>query len=207
MASFRLEKELARGGARRIAGLDEVGRGSLFGPVVAAAVILPADWLLRRPPAWVSDIDDSKLVAAPRRSELAAALLREAAGVGIGMASATEIDTLNIYQAARLAMVRALGSLPEPPDVLLVDGFPIKEVDYRQMGVPQGDRTSRSIAAASIVAKVFRDGLMATFDSLYEGYGLARNKGYGTEEHLRALKERGPTGLHRASFKLGGSGR
>ena len=203
MASFRLEKELARGGARRIAGLDEVGRGSLFGPVVAAAVILPADWLLRRPPAWVSDIDDSKLVAAPRRSELAAALLREAAGVGIGMASATEIDTLNIYQAARLAMVRALGSLPEPPDVLLVDGFPIKEVDYRQMGVPQGDRTSRSIAAASIVAKVFRDGLMATFDSLYEGYGLARNKGYGTEEHLRALKERGPTGLHRASFKLG----
>jgi len=203
VASFRLEKELARGGARRIAGLDEVGRGSLFGPVVAAAVILPADWLLRRPPAWVSDIDDSKLVAAPRRSELAAALLREAAGVGIGMASATEIDTLNIYQAARLAMVRALGSLPEPPDVLLVDGFPIKEVDYRQMGVPQGDRTSRSIAAASIVAKVFRDGLMATFDSLYEGYGLARNKGYGTEEHLRALKERGPTGLHRASFKLG----
>jgi len=207
VASFRLEKELARGGARRIAGLDEVGRGSLFGPVVAAAVILPADWLLRRPPAWVSDIDDSKLVAAPRRSELAAALLREAAGVGIGMASATEIDALNIYQAARLAMVRALDSLPEPPDVLLVDGFPIKEVDYRQMGVPQGDRMSRSIAAASIVAKVFRDGLMASFDSLYEGYGLARNKGYGTEEHLRALKERGPTGLHRASFKLGGSGR
>lgn len=203
MASFRLEKELARGGARRIAGIDEVGRGSLFGPVVAAAVILPADWLLRRPPAWVSGIDDSKLVAAPRRAELAAALLREAAGVGIGLASATEIDTLNIYQAARLAMVRAIGSLPEPPDVLLVDGFPIKEVDYRQMGVPQGDRMSRSIAAASIVAKVFRDGLMATFDSLYEGYGLARNKGYGTEEHLRALKERGPTGLHRASFKLG----
>jgi ribonuclease HII len=185
LASFRLEKELARGGARRIAG------------------ILPADWLVRRPPAWVSDIDDSKIVAAPRRSELAAALLREASGVGVGLASSTEIDALNIYQASRLAMVRAIESLPEPPDVLLVDGFPIKELNYRQMGVPRGDRLSRSIAAASIVAKVFRDGLMATFDALYEGYGLARNKGYGTEEHLRALKDKGPTGLHRASFKLG----
>jgi ribonuclease HII len=203
VASFRLEKELARSGARLIAGVDEVGRGSLFGPVVAAAVILPAEWLVRRPPSWVSDIDDSKLVAAPRRAELAALLLCEAAGVGVGLASATEIDALNIYEAARLAMVRAIASLPEPPEILLVDGFPIKEVNYRQMGIPRGDRSSRSIAAASIVAKVFRDGLMATFDALYEGYGLARNKGYGTEEHLRALKERGPTGLHRASFKLG----
>ena len=203
MASLRLEKELARDGARLVAGVDEVGRGSLFGPVVAAAVILPADWLIRRPPAWVSDIDDSKLVAPPRRAELAAALIREAYGVGVGLASATEIDALNIYQAAQLAMVRAIDSLPDPPDVLLVDGFPIKGVKYRQMGIPQGDRRSRSIAAASIVAKVFRDGLMETFDSLYEGYGLARNKGYGTEEHLRALREKGPTGLHRTSFKLG----
>jgi ribonuclease HII len=203
VASFRLEKELARSGARLIAGIDEVGRGSLFGPVVAAAVILPPEWLVRRPPAWVSDVDDSKIVPAPRRAELAAALLREAAGVGVGLASATEIDILNIYQAARLAMVRAIESLPETPEILLVDGYPIKEVNYRQMGIPQGDRTSRSIAAASIVAKVFRDGLMATFDALYEGYGLLRNKGYGTEEHLRALKAKGPTGLHRASFKLG----
>ena len=203
MASLRLEKELARGGARRIAGIDEVGRGSLFGPVVAAAVILPAEWLLRRPPAWVGDVDDSKLVAPARRAELAAALLREAAAVGVGLASATEIDALNIHRAAQLAMVRAVESLPDPPDVLLVDGFPIKEVKYRQMGIPRGDRTSRSIAAASIVAKVFRDGLMTTFDALYEGYGLARNKGYGTEEHLRALREKGPTGLHRTSFKLG----
>jgi len=203
VASLRLEKELARGGARRIAGIDEVGRGSLFGPVVAAAVILPAEWLLRRPPAWVGDVDDSKLVAPARRAELAAALLREAAAVGVGLASATEIDALNIHWAAQLAMVRAVESLPDPPDVLLVDGFPIKEVKYRQMGIPRGDRTSRSIAAASIVAKVFRDGLMTTFDALYEGYGLARNKGYGTEEHLRALREKGPTGLHRTSFRLG----
>ena len=203
MASLRLEKELARGGARLVAGVDEVGRGSLFGPVVAAAVVLPAGWLLGRPPAWVSDIDDSKLVAPARRAELAALLLRESAGVAVGLASTTEIDALNIHHAAHLAMVRAVGGLTEPPDVLLVDGFPIKDVNYRQMGIPQGDRKSRSIAAASIVAKVFRDGLMTTFDALYEGYGLARNKGYGTEEHLRALRERGPTGLHRTSFKLG----
>lgn len=203
MATLRLEKELARGGARVVAGVDEVGRGSLFGPVVAAAVVLPAEWLVHRPPAWAGAIDDSKLLTPSRRAALAAALLREASGVGVGLASATEIDALNIHRASQLAMVRAVESLPEPPDVLLIDGFAIKEVKYRQMGIPQGDRKVRSIAAASIVAKVFRDGLMRTFDALYEGYGLDRNKGYGTEEHFRALRERGPTGLHRTSFKLG----
>jgi ribonuclease HII len=203
VATLRLEKELARGGARLVAGVDEVGRGSLFGPVVAAAVVLPADWLIHRPPAWASAIDDSKLLTPSRRTELAAALLREAAAVGVGLASASEIDALNIYRATHLAMVRAVESLPAPPDVLLVDGFPIKDVKYRQMGIPRGDRKSRSIAAASIVAKVFRDGLMQIFDAVYEGYGLARNKGYGTEEHIRSLKDKGPTGLHRTSFKLG----
>ena len=203
MASLRLEKALARGGARSIAGVDEVGRGSLFGPVVAAAVILPSDWLARRPPAWVSDVVDSKLLRPARRSELAASLLREAAAVGLGLASAREIDDLNILRATHLAMARALANLAQPPDFVLVDGFPIKDVDYRQMGIPRGDRTCRSIAAASIVAKVFRDGLMRIFDGVYEGYGLARNKGYGTEDHLRSLRERGPSGLHRTSFKLG----
>jgi ribonuclease HII len=170
---------------------------------VAAAVVLPAEWLVRRPPAWASDIVDSKLILPTRRSELASALLREAAAVGVGLASAREIDVLNIYRATHLAMARALENLPHPPDVVLVDGFPIKDVQYRQMGIPRGDRTCRSIAAASIVAKVFRDGLMQIFDGLYEGYGLARNKGYGTEEHIRSLRERGPSGLHRTSFKLG----
>jgi len=203
VASLRLEKALARGGARSIAGVDEVGRGSLFGPVVAAAVILPSDWLVRRPPAWVSDVVDSKLLRPARRSELAASLLREAAAVGLGLASAREIDDLNILRATHLAMARALANLAQPPDFVLVDGFPIKDVDYRQMGIPRGDRTCRSIAAASIVAKVFRDGLMRIFDGVYEGYGLARNKGYGTEDHLRSLRERGPSGLHRTSFKLG----
>ena len=203
MATLRLEKELFRGGYRLVAGVDEVGRGSLFGPVAAAAVILPQDWLLRRPPSWAGAIDDSKLLSPARRAELAAAILREAAGVGVGLASAAEIDSLNILRATHLAMVRAVESLPGAPDMLLVDGFPIKDVKYRQMGIPHGDRKSRSIAAASIVAKVFRDGLMQVFAGLYEGYGLDRNKGYGTEEHIRSLKDKGPTGLHRISFRLG----
>jgi len=203
VATLRLEKELFRGGFRLVAGVDEVGRGSLFGPVAAAAVILPQDWLARRPPSWAGAIDDSKLLSPALRAELAAAILREAAGVGVGLASAAEIDSLNILRATHLAMVRAVESLPVPPDMLLVDGFPIKDVKYRQMGIPHGDRKSRSIAAASIVAKVFRDGLMRIFAGLYEGYGLDRNKGYGTEEHIRSLKDKGPTGLHRTSFRLG----
>ena len=203
MATLRLEKKLFRSGSRLVAGVDEVGRGSLFGPVVAAAVILPPEWLLGRLPAWARAIDDSKLLSPAKRAELGASLLREAWGVGVGLASAAEIDALNIFRASHLAMVRAVESLPAPPDMLLVDGFPIKDVQYRQMGIPQGDRKSRSIAAASIVAKVFRDGLMQVFGALYEGYGLDRNKGYGTEEHVRSLKDKGPTGLHRTSFKLG----
>jgi ribonuclease HII len=202
VATLRLEKALFRGGFRLVAGVDEVGRGSLFGPVAAAAVILPPEWLLR-PPSWAGAIDDSKLLSPARRANLAAAILREAAGVGIGLASAAEIDSLNILRATHLAMVRAVESLPGAPDMLLVDGFSIKDVKYRQMGILRGDRKSRSIAAASIVAKVFRDGLMRVFADLYEGYGLDRNKGYGTEEHIRSLKDKGPTGLHRTSFKLG----
>jgi ribonuclease HII len=203
VATLRLEKGLFRRGARLVAGVDEVGRGSLFGPVVAAAVILPPEWLVRRPPAWARAIDDSKLLSPAKRRDLAASLLRDAWGVGVGLASAAEIDALNIYRASHLAMRRAVEGLPAVPDMLLVDGFEIKDVKYRQMGIPQGDRKSRSIAAASIVAKVFRDGLMGVFDALYEGYGLERNKGYGTEEHIRMLKDKGPTALHRTSFKLG----
>jgi ribonuclease HII len=126
VATLRLEKDLVRGGARSIAGVDEVGRGSLFGPVVAAAIILPPEWLVRRPPAWAAGIEDSKLVLPARRADLAAALVREAAAVGVGLASTTEIDALNVFRATQLAMVRALESLPDPPDVVLVDGFPIK---------------------------------------------------------------------------------
>jgi ribonuclease HII len=203
VTSFRLEKSLFKKGWRLIAGVDEVGRGALFGPVVAAAVILPPEWLRGRPPALARDIDDSKLLAPTKRMELASFLAREARGLGVGMASAAEIDEMNILWATHLAMRRALESLPLSPDVLLVDGFPVKDVHYRQMGVPGGDRRCRSIAAASIVAKVFRDDLMKTLHGVYEGYGLDRNKGYGTREHFRCLREKGPTCLHRKSFRLG----
>jgi ribonuclease HII len=203
VATFRLEKLLLRQGLRLIAGVDEVGRGALFGPVVAAAVVMPPAWLLKRPPAPVREIDDSKALAPTKRAELASFLAREAPGLGVGMASAAEIDEMNILRATHLAMRRALGNLPVAPDVLLVDGFPIKDVHYRQMGVPGGDRKCRSIAAASIVAKVFRDDLMTALDGVYGGYGLVRNKGYGTREHFRCLREKGPTGLHRRSFNWG----
>jgi ribonuclease HII len=200
--SFRFEKRLLREGCLRIAGLDEVGRGALFGPVVAAAAVLPTAWLTGRPPGWVKYIDDSKLLSTTKKVELAVLLLREAEAVGVGMASSAEIDAVNIFRASQLAMKRAVENLSVPPDMLLVDGLALKEVKYRQMGIPQGDGKCRSIAAASIIAKVFRDGLMDRFDAVYEGYGLARNKGYGTAEHRRRLRERGPTSLHRMSFTL-----
>jgi ribonuclease HII len=203
VAGFKFERDLLREGCRSVAGVDECGRGSLFGPVVAAAIILPSWWCLRRPPAWARRINDSKLLQPTKRMELGALLLSEAEALGIGMASSAEIDERNIFWASQMAMKRAVKNLSRPVDVLLVDGFALKDVEYRQMGIPQGDRTCMSIAAASIVAKVFRDGLMDEFDAVYAGYGLARNKGYGTEEHLRSLRARGPTGLHRMSFKLG----
>jgi ribonuclease HII len=203
VSGFKIERGLLRTGCRSVGGVDEVGRGALFGPVVAAAVVLPSVWFLGRPPAWVRGIDDSKLLPATKRAELAALLLCQAEALGIGTASSAEIDEKNIYWASQTAMKRAIERLPGPVDCLLVDGFALKDVPYRQMGIPQGDRRCVSIAAASIVAKVFRDGLMEALDVVYGGYGLARNKGYGTDEHFRCLKKNGPTGLHRMSFKLG----
>jgi ribonuclease HII len=203
VTSFKTEKGLLREGFLSVAGCDEVGRGALFGPVVAAVVILPPAWFLRRPPAWAREIVDSKLVPPTKRTEIGARLLAEAEGLAVGVASSAEIDEKNIFWATRLAMIRAVENMARPVDFLLVDGFPLKDVKYRQMGIPQGDRKCVSIAAASIVAKVFRDGLLDDLDAVYGGYGLARNKGYGTEEHFRCLKAKGPTGLHRMSFKLG----
>jgi ribonuclease HII len=200
---FKTEKGLLREGFLSVAGCDEVGRGSLFGPVAAAAIILPRAWLLRRPPAWAREIVDSKLIPPTKRLELGGRLLAEAEALGVGLASSAEIDEKNVFWATQLAMIRAVENLARPVDFLLVDGFPLKDVEYRQMGIPQGDRKCVSIAAASIVAKVFRDSLLDDLDAVYEGYGLARNKGYGTKEHFRCLKAKGPTGLHRMSFKLG----
>jgi ribonuclease HII len=203
MAGFDIEDDCLRRGCRTIAGIDEAGRGALFGPVVAAAVVLPLGELRGSgAPDWVGGVKDSKLLTPLRRGFLYGRITAAARSVGIGLATHAEIDRINIYWASLLAMRRAVEALTLTPDILLVDGFRLKDVQYPQIGVPQGDRKSVSIAAASIVAKVVRDGMLELLDKVYHGYGLARNKGYGTTEHYRALRERGPTAFHRTSFNL-----
>jgi ribonuclease HII len=200
-ASSRLQDplEIERGfwsrGLLRIAGVDEAGRGPLAGPVVAAAVVLPPD--LR-----IDDADDSKRVPAARRADLAVTILARALGVGVGAASVREIDRLNIRVATALAMRRAVARLPFPPDHLLVDGLPVPELGFgAHTAVVGGDRRVHCIAAASIVAKVVRDRLMARLARRHTSYGWERNKGYGTQDHLEALRRQGPTPHHRLSFR------
>jgi ribonuclease HII len=204
VADFEIEASFAAKGVRSIAGVDEVGRGALCGPVVAAAVILPFSWIaapsLR--PGWLRAVDDSKLLTPRRRRALAAALLAAAAGVGFGACSNLEVDRLNIHQASLEAMRRAVEMLPVPPGAVLVDGFGLRGYAGRQQAVIGGDRKSLSIAAASILAKVLRDQMMDRFALLFPGYGLERNKGYATAGHIRALAERGPSAFHRTSFRL-----
>jgi len=202
MISFRTERGLIKEGRKHLAGLDEVGRGSLFGPVVAVAVVFPPDFFHGKRPAWTGQVIDSKLLSPTKRLELAGRILRTASDLGLGYASHLEIDRLNIYRASQLAMVRALQELSLKPDAILVDGHPLKGIDYFQMAVPQGDRKIFSVAAASIVAKVFRDELMAVLDTVYPGYQLDQNKGYATEAHYLALETIGPCALHRKSFRL-----
>ena len=193
------EEEAAyRQGYTRIAGVDEVGRGSLAGSVVAAAVILPhpLPQVLR-----TAGIRDSKQLSARARERLAPLIRRHAVGVGLGAASVEEVDALNVLEATKLAMVRAVAELAPVPDFLLVDAL-----DLPQTGIPcrpiiHGDALCLSIAAASIVAKVFRDALMVEMDGRYPGYGFARHNGYGTAEHLDALGLLGPTPEHRRTFR------
>lgn len=191
-----------QGGRKYLAGLDEVGRGSLFGPVVAVAVIFPPDFFLKKRPSWTHLVMDSKLLSPTKRLELSKRILEAVADLGIGYATHLEIDRLNIYRASQLAMVRALDELSLKPDAILVDGHPLKGIDYFQMAVPQGDRKIFSIAAASIVAKVFRDELMDALDGIFPEYQLGRNRGYATEDHFQALEKNGPCALHRRSFRL-----
>lgn len=191
---YRFEREL--GGL--VAGVDEVGRAPLAGPVLAAAVILPpgAD----RDPT-LAGIDDSKKLSASVRTRLAAAI-RAVARIGLGAASVPEIDRLNIHHAALLAMGRAVAALDRRPDVVLVDGKYAPEVACRTVTVVGGDGLCLSVAAASIVAKVARDRLMHRLDSRHPGYGWADNAGYPTEEHVWGLLRRGPCRHHRMSFAL-----
>lgn len=204
MPDFQFEKEIISKGYGCIAGLDEVGRGALFGPVVAAAVMFSASLINGEKKAWLEEIDDSKRISPTKREMLARLILIHSNAVGIGMASSAEIDAMNIYWASFEAMKRAFMSMPKVPDFLLVDGFRLNDVDYPQMNLPKGDQKSISIAAASIIAKVTRDRMMKRLDLVFQGYELSRNKGYGTREHYDALQKLGPTALHRQSYNLEG---
>ena len=176
-----------------ICGIDEVGRGPLAGPVVAAAVILPKDCNLLY-------INDSKQLSEQKREELYDAIMEQAVSVGIGIVSQERIDEINILQATYEAMRQAVGKLSVVPDLLLNDAVTIPELTMKQVPIIKGDAKSISIAAASIVAKVTRDRMMVELDRFYPEYGFAGNKGYGSAVHIQALKEIGPCQLHRRSF-------
>ncbi len=188
----RYERDARQHGWQRIAGLDEAGRGSLFGPVVAAAVIL-------NPRRRIVGLDDSKKLTPERRGELAPRIREHALAWAVAEVEASRIDAWNIYQASRQAMMAAVAQLYPLPDYLLLDAIEI-DVPIEQKALIHGDARSISIAAASILAKVERDRRMQEYDQLYPQYGLAQNKGYGTPEHLEALQRHGPTPLHRFSY-------
>lgn len=195
--SFAEERILERQGYRYIAGIDEVGRGALAGPVVAAAVILP----LHIDIPWLSLVRDSKQLSAARRQFLSRHLHKSAVAIGIGYVSHEVIDSRGIVKATRLAMKIAVDRLSLRPQSLLIDYMRLPEVKLPQKGVVDGDSLCFSIACASIVAKVARDRLMVKLDKAYPGYGLARHKGYGTEAHLTCLYCKGPSPIHRRSFR------
>lgn len=176
-----------------VCGIDEVGRGPLAGPVVAGAVILPKD-------CDILYINDSKKLSAKKREELYDVIMEKAVAVGIGMASPKRIDEINILQATYEAMREAISKLSVKPDILLNDAVTIPQVDIKQVPIIKGDAKSISIGAASIVAKVTRDRLMVEYDKLLPEYGFVSNKGYGSAEHIEALKKIGPSPIHRASF-------
>ena len=190
------ERLLWKQGYLRVAGVDEVGRGPLAGPVVAAAVVFPPTFRARKLPG----LRDSKQLTAMARERLAPQVRRFAAGVGVGSASHAEIDALGIVGATVAAMSRAIRQLPQSADHLLVDALRLECDGIPCRAIIHGDALCCSIAAASIVAKVARDSLMVKLDALHRGYGFARHKGYPTPEHLAALERLGPTPLHRRSF-------
>jgi ribonuclease HII len=206
MADFKIEKRFLSPDIQRIAGVDEAGRGALFGPVVAAAVLLPTGWFSRPVRGWLRQVDDSKLLAPQKRRRLARSILAEAEAVAVGLATSREIDEKNIYWASFEAMKRAVAGLALRPDFLLVDGYRHRKCGFGcpQLGIDGGDRKSLSVAAASIVAKVVRDEMMQRLEGFFAGYHLASNMGYGTKEHYLALREKGPTPLHRRTFNLVG---
>lgn len=193
------ESGLLACGHRRIAGLDEAGRGAWAGPVYAAAVVLPLDRpdLLRR----LADVRDSKQLSPHQREALSGIIREVALAVGVGWAEVEEIDGLGILPATRLAMSRAVQQLSGAVDALLIDYVRLPDVSLPQRSLPRADARCLSVAAASIIAKVERDRRMVEMDREYPGYGFARHKGYGTSQHYRALQQLGPSPLHRRTWR------
>lgn len=190
------ENKLRYEGYELVVGLDEAGRGPLAGPVVAAAVIL-------NPECKIIGLNDSKKMSLAKREKLFAEIENKALAVGTGIVENDMIDKINIQQASFLAMEKALHCLDFIPDYLLVDGNrEIPEVEYRQRAIVDGDAKVNCIAAASIIAKVTRDKIIDEYDEIYPQYGFISNKGYGTQEHIKALKEHGPSPIHRYSYSV-----
>ena len=194
--TFDEEKKLIEQGYKLIAGVDEVGRGPLAGPVVAAAVILP----LEAQPSWMSKVRDSKQLTASQRESIFSRVQENGMPFGVGSVSHDVIDERGIAPATRLAMRRAIEQLSTRPDYLLIDFMRLPGIRIPQKSVVDGDSLCLSIAVASIVAKVNRDRLMVELDGQFPGYGLANHKGYGTREHLEALQRLGPCPIHRKTF-------
>ncbi|HEL1912449.1 TPA: ribonuclease HII [Streptococcus suis] len=187
------EKALYENGVELIAGIDEVGRGPLAGPVVAAAVILPKGCKIRH-------LNDSKKIPKSKHEVIYQEVMERAVAVGVGIKDAAVIDQVNIYEATKLAMLEALGQLSQEPEHLLIDAMKL-DTPIPQTSIIKGDVNSLSIAAASIVAKVTRDKMMADYDKEFSGYGFAKNAGYGTAEHLEGLNKLGITPIHRKTFE------
>lgn len=195
--TFIEEQTLQKEGYRLVAGVDEVGRGALVGPVFAAAVIIPNDLQM----SWNNEVRDSKRLSPAKREFLHDRLRESAVSVGIGSSPSEVIDTLGIAKATRLAMASAIGQLRPQPQYLLIDYLRLPEVKLPQKSIKFGDSLCFSIACASIIAKVARDRLMVELEGDYPGYGFAEHKGYGTKEHLKCLRRHGPCPLHRRSFR------
>jgi len=195
--SFTEEEALKAQGYQYIAGIDEVGRGALAGPVVAAAVILPCH--IDTP--WLNQVKDSKQLTPAKRELLFHHIHEEAVSIGIGMAPHEVVDTEGIIKATRLSMKLAIDQLSPPAESLLIDYMFLPGVSLPQKGITNGDSLCFSIACASIIAKVTRDHLMIEFDEVYPGYGLAQHKGYATKKHLTCLQQLGVSPIHRQSFR------
>ncbi|NLC68104.1 MAG: ribonuclease HII [Clostridiaceae bacterium] len=187
------EREAYNSGARYIAGVDEAGRGPLAGPVVAAAVILPEG-------VFIKNLKDSKKLSPAQRDVLYEEIIKKAVSYGIGIVDEKCIDEINILKATKLAMEKAIKKLLPAPDIIFIDAVSLDNINIKQKAIEKGDNLSISIAAASILAKVTRDRIIESKDSLYPVYGFARHKGYGTKEHIEAIKKYGACPVHRMSF-------